>query len=231
MDKAKAVERDLKRFDEATASFEKTALLLGFVNLFLAIWVRTSGLQINPGSAVGLGIAGFNVGYAIVFGPLIAVVSLAVLISLLHRRGTLRNAVTGTSGNSAHLSPGDKLALANYEAPGSDRVSIWVNRLWRGFWYFVIPPAAALVELLRYCDFVPSESAKAGGFWDRIGSLFFTTKSWEIRPILPDHALEQASNLMASLPYVYAPLQSWIELGLVLLSFGLAWHAARKYFN
>lgn len=231
MEKNDLLVRDLKRFDDSSVTFERTALLLGFVCFFLAVWVRTPALQINPASAVGLSISGFNVGHAIVFGPIVTAVTAAIYLSLVNRRETLRSLVrTAAAGSDNALSPGDLYALDNFQRKDARWIDFLADRLWKSFWYFAVPPLAALICLLRYCDFVPSEAAKAGGFWNRVGFLFFDTDSWFLRPILPTRALEGENNLMAELPYIYGPWQSWIELILVVITTILCWRAGRVYF-
>ncbi|UCI19916.1 hypothetical protein FJ970_02790 [Mesorhizobium sp. B2-1-8] len=225
------VERDLKRFDDATSTFEKTAVVLGFVNLFLAIWARAPGLQINPASAVGLSVSGFNVGYAIIFGPLTAVMTLVVYLSLLRRRHLLRRTILAAKVTGQNkVSPGDRLALDNFNQPGAGGIAWVADRGWRILWYFIIPPTAALIALRRFCDLVPDEAAKAWDLQERIGFLFLSLDGWQIRPLLPDRALEGAADLMAQLPYIYAPLESWIQLGLFLFSCLLARRATLMYF-
>jgi hypothetical protein len=224
-----AMERDVARFDDATSTFEKTALVLGFVNLLLAIWARAPALQINPGSAVGLSVAGFNVGYAIVYGPLIATLTLAVYASILFRRDLLRRAIL--TDPKVVLSPGDRLVLDGFQGTEGARTGRLADRGWRTLWYFVVPPAAAFILLLRFCDFVPDGAAKAWGFWGRVGFLFFSSGGWERRPLLPAHSIEAQPDLMDQLPYIYAPLESWMELLLFVLACWLAWYAARLYFG
>jgi len=226
------MDRDLKRFDDLTSSFEKTAALVGFVNLILAIWARAPGLQIGPSPAIGLSVGGLNVGYAIVFGPLIALLTTSVMTSLLRRRHLLRCAIVkkvAEGAESEGLSPGDDLALGDYSRAGMTWVGLFADRWWRVLWYFCIPPLAALIEVIRYCDFAPSPPI-ASGFWDRVRVLFFSLDGWSVQPTLPTRALEGASNLVLDLPYIYSPVESWVEVGLLCLVVALAVRAAAIYF-
>ncbi len=161
MDVAKAVERDLKRFDDLTTQFETSGLVLGFVNFFVAVWVRAPGLEMNPGSGVGLSLAGFDVGYAIVFGPLVSFMTMLFQLSILSRRDALRTAIIAqaSSTDTAILSGGEGLALGVTVAHGRPAKPSLADRAWRALWYFVVPPAAALVATARYFDFVVDEKS------------------------------------------------------------------------
>ena len=228
LDVTKACERDLKRFDDLTTRFETTGLVLGLVNLFLAVWVRAPSLQIDPGSGTGLSIAGFNVGYAIIYGPAISFFTMLFYVSLLERRDAIRTQILrlGVQLPEA-LSDGDRVAIGSPVGESSSLRKIDIA--WRTIWYVFLPPAAAAVTMLRYFDFVPDETAKAWTFWGRAEYLLFETKGWETKPILPDHALEVGKDLMANLPYIYPPLASWIEVALVLATVFLATRVWRLY--
>ncbi len=228
VDVTKACERDLKRFDDLTTRFETAGLVLGFVNLFLAVWVRAPGLQMDPGSGTGLALAGFNVGYAIIYGPMVAFLTMLFLVSLLERRDAVRTQILllGKQAPEA-LSDGDRLAIGS---PPTTRSPLRrADIAWRAIWYVLLPPAAAAVTMLRYFDFVPDEAAKAWTFWGRARYLLLETRGWETRPILPDHALEAGKDLMAKLPYIYPPAASWVEIGLLLATVFMAVRVWRLY--
>lgn len=227
-DVMKACERDLKRFDDITTRFETAGLVLGFVNIFLAVWARAPGLQMNPGSGTGLTLVGFNVGYAIVYGPVIGFLTTLFFLSLLERRDAVRANILnlGTQSPEA-LSDGDRLAIG---CPGGSNTPLRkADIAWRAIWYVFLPPAAALVTMLRYFDFVPDESAKAWTFWGRAQYHLLETKGWQTRPILPDHALEAGKDLMGQLPYIYSPVASWAEVALVLATAFMAARVWRLY--
>jgi hypothetical protein len=227
-DVTKACERDLKRFDDLTARFETAGLVLGFVNLFLAVWARAPGLQMDPGSGTGLTLAGFNAGYAIVYGPLVAFATMLSLLALLERREAVRVQIMrlGTQSPEA-LSEGDRLAIGCPVSSGSP--SRRADIAWRTIWYVLLAPAAAVITMLRYFDFVPDESAKAWTFWGRAQYLLLETGGWATRPILPDHALEAGKDLMDKLPYIYPPLASWAEIALTLSATFMAARVWRLY--
>lgn len=228
MDVTKACERDLKRFEDLTTRFETVGLVLGFVNLFLAVWVRAPGLQIDPSSGIGLTVVGFNVGYAIVYGPVVAFLSMLFSVSLLERRDAVRAQILRLGAQASEaLSDGDRVAIGS--PVGSNGPLRKADIAWRAIWYVFLLPAAAAVAMLRYLDFVPDEAAKAWTFWERVRYLLFETRGWETRPILPDHALEAGKDLMAKLPYIYPPVASWIEFALVLATAFMAARVWRLY--
>jgi hypothetical protein len=227
-DATKACERDLKRFDDLTTRFETAGLVLGFVNLFLAVWARAPGLQMDPGSGTGLTLAGFNVGYAIVYGPVVGFLTMLFFVSLLERRDAVRAQIIDLGAQSPEaLSDGDRLAIG---CPGGSITPLRkADIAWRSIWYVFLPPATAVVTMLRYFDFVPDESAKAWTFWGRAQYLLLETRGWETRPILPDHALEAGKDLMGKLPYIYPPAASWAEIALVIATAFMAARVWRLY--
>jgi hypothetical protein len=228
MDLAKACDRDLKRFDDLTTRFETVGLVLGFVNFFLAVWVRAPGLQMDPGSGIGLTVAGFNVGYAIVYGPVVALFSMLFSVSLLERRDAVREQILRLGAQAPEaLSDGDRVAIGS--PVGSNASLRKADIAWRAIWYVFLPPAAAAMSMLRYFDFVPDEAAKEWSVWGRVRYLLLETRGWETRPILPDHALEAGKDSMARLPYIYPPAGSWIEIGLVLATAFMATRVWRLY--
>ena len=84
---------DLKRIESNTAAFEKVAVTIGFLVSLLALWVRAPYFQINPAAAAGFGgILGFNVGHAVVLGPIIVLLALGMYAGML---GPSRNVATG----------------------------------------------------------------------------------------------------------------------------------------
>ena len=132
MDVTKASERDLKRFDDLTTRFETVGLILGFVNLFLAVWVRAPGLQMDPSLGVGLALGGFNVGYAIVYGPVVAFLSVLFSVSLLERRDAVRAQILRLGAQTPEaLSDGDRVAIGS--AVGSNSPFRKADIAWRAF--------------------------------------------------------------------------------------------------
>ena len=163
MDVTKASERDLKRFDDLTTRFETVGLILGFVNLFLAVWVRAPGLQMDPSLGVGLALGGFNVGYAIVYGPVVAFLSVLFSVSLLERRDAVRAQILRLGAQTPEaLSDGDRVAIGS--AVGSNSPFRKADIAWRAIWYVFLPPAAAAVATLRYFDSCRTRLPKRGPF-------------------------------------------------------------------
>ena len=225
-DATKACERDLKRFDDLTTRFETAGLVLGFVNLFLAVWVRAPGLQMDPGSGTGLTLAGFNVGYAIVYGPVVGFLTMLFFLSLLERRDAVRAQIIVSARNL--LKRYRTVIASRLDALAAQALLCERPTLSGGsIWYVFLPPATAVVTMLRYFDFVPDESAKAWTFWGRAQYLLLETRGWETRPILPDHALEAGKDLMGKLPYIYPPAASWAEIALVIATAFMAARVSR----
>jgi hypothetical protein len=181
----------------------------------------------DPGSGIGLTVAGFNVGYAIVLGPVFVFFAMLFSVSLLERRDAIRAQLLllGAQAPEA-LSDGDRIAIGS--PVGSSGPLRKADIAWRAIWYVFLPPAAATI-MLRYFDFVPDEAAKEWTFWARVRYLLLEARGWETRPILPDHALEAGKDLMAKLPYIYPPAASWIEIALVLATAFIAARVWRLY--
>jgi hypothetical protein len=150
------------------------------------------------------------------------------LLALLERREAVRVQIMRLGRQSPEaLSEGDRLAIG---CPvGSTTPSRKADIAWQTIWYVLLPPAAAVVTMLRYFDFVPDESAKAWTFWGRAQYLLLETGGWATRPILPDHALEAGKGLMDKLPYIYPPLASWAEIALALSAAFMAARVWRLY--
>lgn len=94
------------------------------------------------------------------------------------------------------------------------------------FWFFIIPPLAALRCADRYLDFLPNEGAKSWSFLQRAGHHFFSVQLWEIRPVIADHAIESDKDLLRQLPYIYSPVQAWVELLATVATAVVSWRAA-----
>lgn len=154
---------DVKRIEAYTAAFEKIAVTIGFLLLLLALWARAPNFQINPASGAGFsGILEFNVGYAIVFGPVCAFLALGLYVGMLGRRELLRKSFyldlhSGAYGGDKPSS-GSLLVLDQFHL--SDvawSVTSLVDRAIRALWFFLLPLGASAIFIRRYLDFIPAQ--------------------------------------------------------------------------
>nr|WP_041756068.1 hypothetical protein [Bradyrhizobium sp. ORS 278] len=234
---------DLKRIEEYTAAFEKAAVAIGFLLLLLVLWVRAPHFQMNPAAGAGFsGVVGFNVGHAVVFGPIAVFLSLCLYLGMLGRREQLRELFLADVQAGAYeddkLSSGDLLVLNKYHRP----TALWsiaslADQLIRTLWFFVLPLAASAIFIRRYLDFVPapdvvpSAETSAWSLLTRLNLHFFSGSLWEIRPALHDHYLDANSVVSGQMPYIYSPLQSWFYVVLFVASLVLAGRSWALYFR
>lgn len=223
---------DVKRVEAMTASFVKATVVTSLLLVLLAIWVRTPYLSLNPAAVVGMsGVTGFNVGHAIVFGPLLAFGFACVELTTLHRRGELMGAIAARLRNEptliATLTDGERQVLGRIDPNARCTLNDWISGGIAGFWFFVVPPLAALWCADRYLDFIPNEPAKAWSFWQRVVSHFLSGELWAMRPLIAEHHIE--SKLLQELPYIYSPLQAWVELAVTLATAVVCWRAASLF--
>ncbi|CAN5278905.1 hypothetical protein BH10PSE7_BH10PSE7_23720 [soil metagenome] len=226
------VGEDIKRLEELLSGLAKFAGAASTLLLVLAVWVRTTYLQVDPGKVVGFaGVTGLNVGHAIVFGPVLAFVVLAVNYDKLGKIAVLeeaiRNRIKHIPGLKDDLTDSNRLTLGLLDGRHGFGLSSLAGRLTKTFWYVIVPLLCNLVLLRRFFDFIPP--AEANNPWTLSGKLalhLFSTRAWEIRPIIADKFIEKP-EIADFLPYIYSPLQAWAYLILTLAGLGIAGCSAR----
>lgn len=221
---------DVKRVEAMTASFFKATVLTSLLLVLLAVWVRTPYLALNPAAVAGMsGVTGFNVGHAIVFGPVLALGFVCVQLAALHRRAELMVAIAARFKTEptlvAMLTDGDRQVLGRINPEARNTLNNWLGKAVVVFWFFIVPPLAALWCADRYLDFIPNEAAKSWSFWHRVGHHFFSAQSWELRPLIADHSIESNKDLIRQLPYIYSPLEAWAELAATVATAFVSWRA------
>ncbi len=234
---------DLKRIENATATFEKIAITVGVLFLLLALWVRAPHFQMNPAAGAGFsGILGFNVGHAVVFGPILVLLAFGTYAGLLGRREMLRRAFcrdleAGHFGEEK-LSGGARLVLDKFQQHGPYwRLAPIADRYTRTLWFFILPVATSAICILRYFDLIPDEDvipftvSKAWSLPARLMVHLFSARIWAVRSVLPDHFLDTNADLRAQMPYIYSPLQPWLYLAFFACSVGLAVRTWQLYFQ
>ena len=218
-------------------------MTIGFLLLLLVLWVRAPHFEINPAAAAGFsGILGFNVGHAIVFGPIIVLAALAMLAGMLTRREALRQSfyldlASGLYGDNK-LSTGTRLVLDKFSRPGTSWSAAEVaDRAIRTLWFFILPMGVSAICIRRYVDFIPEPDvvsfaeSKAWSLWTRIELHLLSGRLWEVRPVLPDHYLDENPLISGQMPYIYSPLQGWLYLALFAVSLMIAIKSWVLYFH
>jgi hypothetical protein len=234
---------DLKRIESYTAAFEKTAVTIGFLLLLLALWARAPHFQINPASGAGFsGILGFNVGHAVVFGPVAVLIALGLYAGMLGQRELLRNSfyfdlLAGSYGDDK-LSTGAQLVLDKFHRPHAPwSIAELADRATRAVWFFLLPLGASAIFIRRYIDFIPGPDSvpftesKSWSLFTRVNLHLFSGRLWEVRAALADHYLDENPLVSGQMPYIYSPLQSWIYVVVFIISCILAVRAWQLYFQ
>jgi hypothetical protein len=242
--------KDLENIEKAIITIKQVSVTLAFVSLGIWVWVRAPGLDFTL-PLVGGTARNLNVGYAVIFGPLL--VSFFLVWQFLLRR-RLALMVEALDYNKKHQEIKSlnslQLLLSNF---ASYKIKYyfdiyWVgNKLLRSIFYFLIPVIVSLVCFFRLVEFIPmtingedvvvwDKKATAPAYkctglqkinpceWEKTQHLKYWLfgVSWSgVQPTLMRKEIKSNKEKGGNFPYVY-PYTVWLSILLFILNIWLA---------
>lgn len=240
---------DLERIEKTISTVVKISVTTVFVALTIGLWIQAPGLdfafQIGGGSVHNI-----NVGYAVIFGPLIICFLLIWQFTTRKKLLLLVESLDYFS-NHQHLKRLESLPLmlggfSKYKRKFYFDIYWVANKLLRNIFYFFIPSIVSIVCFFRLMSFIPMEvDGKEMVFWEQTAnparyncvSEYSNPCDWSksqhiqywlfgvsmsgVQPTLKNKDIETDKNRGASFPYIY-PYTIWISIFLVITNCWLA---------
>lgn len=242
--------KEIERVEKALSTVTRVSVTLALVSLIVWLWIQAPGLNFTlplGGGAVN----NINVGYAVVFGPLI--ISFLSLWQFIVRR-KLALLVAALDYDDQHQECRKlgslPLLLGNFSHYKEKYYSdpYWVaNWLLRNIFYFLIPGIVSIVCFFRLIDFIPMEvNGEKVVMWDKAANparykcdveaknnpcswgKMQRIKYWLIgvnisgvQPTMMNRVVEQDKKKGGNFPYIY-PYTVWINILLMIINIWLA---------
>lgn len=162
--------KQLEKVEKTASTVSRVSITTALVSLVIWVWMQAPGLNFTLPIGGG-SVNNINVGYAVIFGPII-VWAMLIWQFITRKKQILVIKSIGWCNESAELGKLDSLRLliSNYSIYKHKYYFdlYWIiNRLFRNIFYFVTPGLVTLICFFRLIDFVPMEiGGSSAVIWD-----------------------------------------------------------------
>ena len=243
--------KELEKVEKSTLVVSRVSITTALVSLFIWMWMQAPGLNFTLPLGGG-SVNNINVGYAVIFGPLVVWVMLIWQFIARKKQMLVIESISWRK-ESAELGKLDflRLIISNYSSYKLKYYfdPYWiVNRLFRNIFYFFVPGLVTLISFFRLLDFVPMELGGSSAViwdkssnperyvcvtshpnnpcnwakWNRVKYWLVDVNMSGVQPTMMNKDIEEDRNKGGRFPYVY-PYTVWLMVLLIILNALFSW--------